>query len=574
MRARLRTSASLWLGCLIGVHWIVATLGFSAHAQSPQPAVTSCQACHQDPEWVGEDSIEIVRKFHNDIHRERGLGCHSCHGGNPDPALADDMTGAMDPDFEQNPYRGVPAKAEIPEFCGTCHSSFQFMRRFNPAARVDQAAEYWTSHHGQALRRGDTKVATCTDCHGVHGMLGARNPEGPVYPTRVAQTCGTCHSDAAYMAGYRTAEGHPMPVDQVARWQRSVHANALLNKGDLTAPTCNDCHGNHGAAPPDVEDITYVCGHCHGRESELFRASPKHAAFETHNSFMTGGATCNDCHDGIAANVQTLSRFTECTTCHENHGVIRPTIALLGFLPESPCALCHEPLSAVLEPRRASRQYAQVKTRLLTEAERAGISGEERFNWLIDRALTLPMHTAPSVGEDGQPILRPEFRRLFSKFRIGKTTYSFVDPVSNREVSVRVRQCADCHIDSDGIGLQTAQRHLTAMRQLIGLTARAERLLLAAHRGGVETRHTRHHVDAAVDSQIELEVLVHTFERGGEFDEKYREGVQHASLALAAGTDALEEIDYRRRGLFFALGAIVLLLVALGLKIRQISAGG
>jgi hypothetical protein len=570
----MRTQRALGSVVCLAIVFLLGPAVSPTAAQAPEPAVTSCQACHSDPEWIGEESIEIVRRFHNDIHRERGLGCHSCHGGNPDPALADDMTGAMDPDFAPNPYRGVPAKAEIPEFCGTCHSSFQFMRRFNPAARVDQVAEYWTSHHGQALRGGDTKVATCTDCHGVHGILRAANPDGPVYPTRVAQTCGTCHSDAAYMAGYRTAGGHPMPVDQVARWQRSVHANALFNKGDLTAPTCNDCHGNHGAAPPDVEDITYVCGHCHGREAELFRNSPKHAAFETHNAFLADGATCNDCHDGIAASVQTLNRFTECTTCHENHGVVRPTIALLGFLPESPCALCHEPLSAVLEPRRASRQYAQVKGDLFAEAERAGMSHEGRFNWLIDRALTLPMHTGQAVGDDGQPLLRPEFRRLFTKFRIGKTTYSYVDPVTNREVAVRVRQCADCHTDSDGVGLQTARRHLTAMRQLIGLTARAERLLLAAHRGGVETRQTRQHVDAAVDSQIELEVLVHTFDRGGEFDEKYLEGVQHASMALSAGTDALEEIDYRRQGLFFALGAIILLLIALGMKIRQVSAGG
>jgi hypothetical protein len=532
------------------------------------PPASSCMSCHGDPDWFDEESIGIVRNFHADIHRERGLGCHSCHGGNPDPSLADDMMAAMDPDYAPNPYKGIPERTEIPQFCGSCHSSFAFMRRFNPQARVDQVAEYLTSQHGLSLQQGDTHVATCTDCHGIHGILRVTDPEGPVYPTKVADTCGTCHSDPAHMTGYRDGHGDPMPTDQVARWQRSVHANALFNKGDLFAPTCNDCHGNHGAAPPGVEDITYVCGQCHGRETELFRESPKHEAFADHNEYLDG-ATCNDCHDGLAQNVQSIRRFTECSTCHENHGVVRPTIALLGHLPESPCALCHEPTTEVLEPRRAEKQYPIVKRELLGEAQRAGLSGEALFDFLVDRSLRLRAHTIEG-SPDEDPALRPEFDRLFSKFRIGKTYYTYQDPVTNREVSVRLRQCGDCHLDPDSPGLQTARQHLTTMSQLIGLTARAERLLLAAHRGGVETREARHAIDGAVDSQIELEVLVHAFDSGGEYAEKYAEGVQFAETALAEGTDALHELRFRRQGLGIALVLIVLVLVALGLKIRQI----
>jgi hypothetical protein len=544
---------------------LLATGVSTLEAQQP---TSSCMSCHSDSEWVDDESIRIVRSYRADIHRERGLGCHSCHGGNPDPALADDMMAAMDPDYAPNPYKGIPERTEIPQFCGSCHSSFPFMRRFNPQARVDQVAEYLTSQHGRSLQQGDTQVATCTDCHGVHGMLRVTDPEAPVYPTNVAETCGACHSDAAHMAGYHDRHGDPLPTDQVARWQRSVHANALINKGDLFAPTCNDCHGNHGAAPPGVEDITYVCGQCHGRETELFRESPKHEAFADHNDFLEG-ATCNDCHDGLAQNVQTIRRFTECSTCHENHGVVRPTIALLGHLPESPCTLCHEPTTEVLEPRRAERQYPVVKRELLDEAQRAGLSGEDRFNFLVDRSLQLPQHTLGRGPED-QPVLRPEFDRLFTKFRIGKTYYTYQDPATNREVSVRLRQCGDCHIDPDSPGLQAAHRHLTTMSQLIGLTARAERLLLAAHRGGVETRDARQAIDGAVDSQIELEVLVHAFDTDGEYAEKYAEGVQHAEIALAAGTAALQELRFRRQGLGIALILIVLVLIALGLKIRQI----
>ncbi len=108
------------------------------------------------------------------------------------------------------------------------------------------------------------------------------------------------------------------------------------------------------------------------------------------------------------------------------------------------------------------------------------------------------------------------------------------------------------------------------MHELIALTARAERTLLAAQRGGVEVRNVRDHVDQAVDRQIELEVLVHTFSTEHQFAEKHAEGVTQASAALKRGQEAVDELGYRRRGLFVALGLIALVLVALALKIQSL----
>ena len=34
--------------------------------------------------------------------------------------------------------------------------------------------------------------------------------------------------------------GQPLPIDQYARWRESVHADSLLVREDLSAPTCND----------------------------------------------------------------------------------------------------------------------------------------------------------------------------------------------------------------------------------------------------------------------------------------------------------------------------------------------
>lgn len=114
------------------------------------------------------------------------------------------------------------------------------------------------------------------------------------------------------------------------------------------------------------------------------------------------------------------------------------------------------------------------------------------------------------------------------------------------------------------------------MRLLTTALARAERLLLAARRGGVEVRQVVPDVDAAVAAQIELEVLVRTFSSApdGPFLAKYREGIQHAKSALAGARAALDELGSRRRGLVVFLGLLVLALVEMFkmfLKIRQLS---
>ncbi len=453
--------------------------------------------------------VEISIK--NDVHAEVGLTCKDCHG-------------------EGQPQK--PKRTEIPDLCGRCHSSAEYMKRFNPAARVDEVAEYRTSAHGRRLAQGDPNVATCVDCHSVHDIRRKTNPDAPVYPTHAAETCGRCHSD------------------QLARWRVSVHAKAMFEKNDLTAPTCNDCHGNHGATPPGVESVHFVCGNCHGREAELFRASGKMHGWAQHNELLATGAKCADCHDDARAKL-TMTRFTDCVTCHENHAVVRPGIAMIGILPDVPCAFCHEGAgslaSLVAEPPKKASHYREVRDGLLAAAARQKLTGDARFDWLVDQAQQLPVHRN-----------RPEFARLFEKFRIGKTHYAFGD------VKVTIRRCGDCHSAS-----ASAKFYFDATQSLTSMIARAERIQLAAHRGGVETRNARAELDGAIDNQIELETLIHTFGTP-EVQKKQREGLGHARAALLSAQKSLDELGYRRRGLLIALGIIIAVLVALAMKIRSV----
>ena len=567
---------SLSVALLLGLAGTAAALGAA-------PVTTSCTTCHASADWFSGEDLAIVERFQDDVHARRGLGCQDCHGGNPAPT--DDPAAAMDPSYRPNPYRGVAARADVPASCGRCHSDPVFMKRFRPDARVDQEREYWTSHHGRALRRGDDAVATCVDCHGSHGILEAHDPRAPVYPTRVAETCGACHADPRRMAGRRLPDGRPLPVDQLALWRRSVHAQALHEREDLTAPTCNDCHGNHGATPPGLDSIALVCGNCHGREADLFRASPKRQGFDAHQELLAeaGGEGCAACHAPPEPQAQVaLHAFSECTTCHGNHAVVRPTIAMLSPLPATPCAFCHEgsgPLAdEVPEPAAKALSYQTLRDALLAEASVQGIAEEERFDWLVDRAQELVTHTTEPASESGRRELRPEFARLFSKFRIGKRHFLYTDPVSDRPARGQVVGCQDCHDagNADSRGGAVAADVLQRMREVIGLTARAERILLAARRGGVETRGALLSIDRAVDAEIELQVLVHTFAagEGSAFAAKHADGVAHARAALDSGRAALRELGNRRRGLVVALAFVVLVLVGLALKIHELGRGG
>jgi predicted CXXCH cytochrome family protein len=144
-----------------------------------------------------------------------------------------------------------------------------------------------------------------------------RDPLSPVHPLKLPETCAHCHADAAHMAKYK------LPTNQFAEYRTSVHWEALEKRGDLSAPSCASCHGNHGAAPPQVSSVANVCGSCHALMEDLFQKSPHGPVL----SAMPGGA---------------------CMVCHSNHGIKRPSDAMLAG-PNAVCTTCHDKGSAGAE---------------------------------------------------------------------------------------------------------------------------------------------------------------------------------------------------------------------------------
>jgi len=277
----------------------------------------SCLDCHSalpDPLGVSQE------KFSQDIHAQRGLTCASCHGGDP---TSDDADKAMS---RKAGWKGKIDRKQIPQLCGSCHSDPAYMRQFNPSLRTDQLSQYTTSVHGKRFAAGDGKVAVCTDCHSVHDLRPPSDSRSTVNPVNVANTCSHCHADVGYMSAYK------IPTNQFAEYSKSVHHDALMVRGDLSAPTCTTCHGNHGAAPPGVDKVQNVCSNCHTFQAQMYEKSSHKEAF------------------------QAVS-LPGCVVCHGNHGISHPTEAKLGTGPDAVCMQCHTPGDAC-DQARAGLQRA------------------------------------------------------------------------------------------------------------------------------------------------------------------------------------------------------------------------
>lgn len=356
-------------------------------------APNECLTCHANAELMTGDLKHLYiteADLVNDLHWQKGLRCNDCHGGDASEA---DFSKAH---FKDSGFRSVKSRADIPGFCGHCHSNPEYMRQFSPSPRSDQEAIYWTSGHGQRLKAGDQEVATCVSCHGHHDIKAVDDLVSPVYPTRVATTCGKCHSNAQLM-DKRTYHGTAIGHTQAEDWKKSVHAQAMA-KGDTSAPTCNDCHGNHGALPPEVGSVANACGSCHVKIGELF------------------------------ANTRMKHKFQEvslpgCATCHGEHNVQAPTDEQLGMTDEAVCTKCHNSgrLGATFVGARVAQEMRkdleslkeQIKEtdRKLDHAERLGMEVREaRFhlreaNDALQTARTVvhsfalkPLQDALSVG--------------------------------------------------------------------------------------------------------------------------------------------------------------------------------
>lgn len=303
---------------------------------------TACSHCHgthaikpakgSKSIFAGVAQAEACGRCHTEARLQLEASAHA-----PRPAPLTSTTGKAQASRAATPlcldchrtdtvaHRGATdeAKAKLAQvaLCESCH--------VNKAAVADKTvlgrkfvSAFDSSVHGAALHAGKADAAACADCHGSHETNPAAASNSKVSIRQVTQTCAKCHAKAA------------------TQFQESIHGTALA-RGNLDAPTCTRCHGEHEirsradpASATNAKNLSQqVCADCHSSIRLAKRYGLDSDRFSTfsdsyHGLAVRGGAAevvnCSSCHgshevlpqDNPASNIHKDRLAQTCGHCH------------------------------------------------------------------------------------------------------------------------------------------------------------------------------------------------------------------------------------------------------------------
>jgi len=261
-------------------------------AQFPSSVNLDCTGCHGPgkklPDLKGERFHKDAHSaFDQSIHGKVGAAaCIACH------AVKGDMTTILP---AENPKSTVN-RANMAQTCGICHQN--------------QTSSFHLSIHGSRRDNGETKPASCADCHGSHSIVPSSDPTSTLSRLNTATTCSKCHSENA------------------SDYHISSHGAAIA-AGNAKAPNCTDCHTavSHLTAPLSLRDFNLqmvtTCTKCHEKQAPSYRDTFHGQA--TALDFKLA-ATCADCHtphknlppSNPLSSVHKDNLVQTCSKCHAN----------------------------------------------------------------------------------------------------------------------------------------------------------------------------------------------------------------------------------------------------------------
>jgi len=279
-----------------------------------------CMNCHADVALTNNAHLSRLQAvdcnnchLHDEITHAYGDGEHAAAVGRGSPLAPTcaDCHGAhtiMPADDPASPMN----RENVAAACGQCHTTRVLPGRF----RTGAYDRWLSSIHAQ--KTNGRVNSTCSDCHDVHTVLYAG---GPTSKPNVSRTCGRCHQ--------REREAY----------ETGVHGQALA-RGDLSSPTCTDCHGTHNVlARGNPESNVYgfsavagVCGACHQAE----RVNRRYGILSAYQSY------CQSYH-GLALRKGDL-RAANCASCHGAHAILNstdPRSSLNKRNLQRTCGACH-----------------------------------------------------------------------------------------------------------------------------------------------------------------------------------------------------------------------------------------
>src|ERR1043166_1298050 len=283
--------------------------------------VLQCQGCHAAGKtlpYLGGALFHTAP--HNDYDHSfhalsirngaRGAGCLDCHTRSGDMTT---ILPASDPKSTIN-------RANVAETCGRCHGDKSVMQG---SGITNQAfLSYRESVHAQAVARGNTKAAVCTDCHNRHDIRAASDAQSSIFKVNIPNTCGKCHDGEAH------------------EFNLSVHGQAVA-RGVSRAPVCTDCHGIHNIKQPfeqttgsaSVAVATESCAKCHDGvllTQELGVASGRVRSYQSS-------------YHGLASKFGSKT-VANCASCHGVHNILPssdPKSMINAANLQQTCGQCH-----------------------------------------------------------------------------------------------------------------------------------------------------------------------------------------------------------------------------------------
>lgn len=233
----------------------------------------NCLSCHKN---------QNLTHYSESIHARKKIGCDGCHGGG-------------------HSVKNI-SKKEVASLCGKCHGNHE--------------KDFQNSIHMATLKRGDVNAPTCTDCHGSHKIIrGKISVE--------SQACLNCHLDAKKFPGDEKGSAR-----FVQHYKTSIHAS-VESQGLLEAAGCVDCHGDHmienrdnPKASTNRARMIETCGKCHRDVVQSFKKSKHGQELEKKN---VSAPTCTNCHgehditSTLLSNDFTKLNLTDkCLSCHKD----------------------------------------------------------------------------------------------------------------------------------------------------------------------------------------------------------------------------------------------------------------
>ncbi len=314
--------------------------GVADYPHAGEPSRVNCGECHEQ-QTAGIEGAAHGREL-IDLTGSPARACAACHGHAHD----------MPPLTSEN---APTARANQIRMCGACHAD----SRSPPsvAAVYHPLDSYLSSIHGELNLSGRLEAALCSDCHGTHDIRPKYDPLSSIFASNISRTCGRCHELEA--SNYRT----------------SIHGVALA-LGVREAPTCTDCHGEHGIRPPNEAgsrvsktSISRTCSGCHAAEhinAKYSMPADRIRTFETsyHGLAARGGsrtaANCASCHawhnvlpaSDPASTVHPSNLARTCGECHPGAATMFADVSIHGILSGagSPVARTLEILYMILIP--------------------------------------------------------------------------------------------------------------------------------------------------------------------------------------------------------------------------------